>query len=75
LLGKGSVQAILPINNEEYMKITIAEYLLADGNSINRIGIKPDFEIEADVIEVDDKVLEAAKDYLLDKKLFESKVY
>jgi len=73
--GKGSVQAILPINNEEYMKITIAEYLLADGNSINRIGIKPDFEIEADVIEVDDKVLEAAKDYLLDKKLFESKVF
>jgi len=73
--GKGSVQAILPINNEEYMKITIAEYLLADGNSINRIGIKPDFEIDADVIEVDDKVLEAAKDYLLDKKLFESKVF
>ncbi|WP_373034946.1 S41 family peptidase [Sulfurimonas sp.] len=71
--GKGTVQAILPITKEESIKLTIAEYLLADGNSINNIGIKPDYQIDTDVIDGKDTALEAAEDYLSGQNLFKKK--
>jgi len=47
--GKGSVQEIIPIrcgNKECAVKITIALYYLADGKSIQGIGINPDVLVE-----------------------------
>lgn len=40
--GKGSVQQIIPIGNEEALKVTIAQYYLPSGRSIQAVGIKPD---------------------------------
>ncbi len=40
--GKGSVQIILPINNEEAIKLTIARYYLPSGRTIQAKGITPD---------------------------------
>lgn len=71
--GKGYVQAIFPIDEEESVKLTVAEYLLADGNSIHNIGIKPDYEIDADIVDGNDMVLEAAQDYLKNKSAFKKK--
>ncbi|EDZ63837.1 periplasmic protease, S41A subfamily [Sulfurimonas gotlandica GD1] len=71
--GKGYVQAILPIDEEESVKLTVAEYLLADGKSIHNIGIKPDYEIDADIVDGYDRVLEAAQDYLNNKAIFDEK--
>lgn len=42
--GKGSVQAVLPINNErtENIKLTIAKYYLPSGRTIQAVGVTPD---------------------------------
>ena len=42
--GKGSVQAVLPIDNEktENIKLTIAKYYLPSGRTIQAEGVTPD---------------------------------
>ena len=42
--GKGSVQAVLPIDNEktESIKLTIAKYYLPSGRTIQAVGVTPD---------------------------------
>lgn len=44
--GKGSVQAVLPINRDrtENIKLTIAKYYLPSGRTIQATGITPDVE-------------------------------
>ncbi len=44
--GKGSVQSIIPLNNNGAIRLTISKYYLPSGKSISEIGITPDFEIE-----------------------------
>ena len=45
--GKGSVQAVLPIDNErtENIKLTIAKYYLPSGRTIQAVGVKPDIKV------------------------------
>ncbi len=43
--GKGSVQVILPITNEEAIKLTVARYYLPSGRTIQAVGITPDIEV------------------------------
>ncbi|MEX0940506.1 MAG: S41 family peptidase [Candidatus Babeliales bacterium] len=45
--GKGSVQEIIPVSNDCAMKLSIALYYLPNGQSIQGIGIIPDFAIAA----------------------------
>ncbi len=40
--GKGSVQTILPMNNDAALKLTTARYYTPSGRSIQAEGIKPD---------------------------------
>jgi len=42
--GKGSVQAVLPIDNDktENIKLTIAKYYLPSGRTIQAVGVTPD---------------------------------
>jgi carboxyl-terminal processing protease len=72
--GKGSVQAIFNITKQEAIKLTVAQYLLADGNSIDNIGIKPDYQVEADIVDGKDMALKAAKDYLSHQNIFNRKL-
>lgn len=44
--GKGTVQTIEELNNGSILKVTIAKWLTPNGDEINKIGIKPDFEVE-----------------------------
>lgn len=44
--GKGSVQTILPMNDEAALKLTTARYFTPSGRSIQASGIKPDIIIE-----------------------------
>jgi carboxyl-terminal processing protease len=41
--GKGSVQTILPLNNNTAIKLTTARYYTPSGRSIQATGIEPDF--------------------------------
>jgi carboxyl-terminal processing protease len=45
--GKGSVQSIMRISNDEALKITIARYFLSSGRTIQGKGVIPNIEIIA----------------------------
>jgi len=40
--GKGSVQAILPVNKDEALRLTVARYYLPSGRTIQAKGVTPD---------------------------------
>ncbi len=44
--GKGSVQTVLPLNNDHALKLTTALYYTPHGRSIQAEGIKPDIVVE-----------------------------
>ncbi|WP_447754314.1 S41 family peptidase [Pseudomonas nicosulfuronedens] len=44
--GKGSVQTVLPLNNDRALKLTTALYYTPNGRSIQAQGIIPDIEVE-----------------------------
>ncbi|QQS15699.1 MAG: S41 family peptidase [Candidatus Moraniibacteriota bacterium] len=44
--GKGSVQELLPVSKDASLKVTVARWLTPNGEQINKIGIKPDIEVE-----------------------------
>jgi carboxyl-terminal processing protease len=43
--GKGLVQQVLPLQDENLLKLTVAEYLLSGDRAINEKGIPPDVEL------------------------------
>jgi carboxyl-terminal processing protease len=43
--GKGSVQVILPIGQEEALRLTVARYYLPNGRTIQAKGVEPDIEV------------------------------
>ena len=56
--GKGSVQAILPISQDEAIRLTVARYYLPSGRTIQAVGVDPDIEIkQAKIEEIDDDFL------------------
>ncbi len=40
--GKGSVQSVIALNDEQAVKLTVAHYLTASGVKIDKIGVHPD---------------------------------
>ncbi|PIE43529.1 MAG: peptidase S41 [Gammaproteobacteria bacterium] len=44
--GKGSVQTVMPLNEEYGLKLTTARYYTPSGRSIQALGITPDVEIK-----------------------------
>ena len=47
--GKGVIQTVKPIlNGDAYLKITVMKYVTPNKNEINKVGIKPDIELELD---------------------------
>ncbi|HEX4844417.1 MAG TPA: S41 family peptidase [Limnobacter sp.] len=58
--GKGSVQTILPLNNNTAIKLTTARYYTPSGRSIQAKGIEPDFVVtETPTGDVVERVREA----------------
>ena len=48
--GKGSIQTILPLNNEKAIKLTTARYFTPSGKSIQAEGIVPDIWVERSTV-------------------------
>ena len=46
--GKGSVQTVIPMFQDDGLKLTIAKYYTPLGRSIDGTGIEPDVEVELD---------------------------
>lgn len=48
--GKGSVQTILPLNNEKAIKLTTSLYFTPSGRSIQAEGIRPDIRVDRSTV-------------------------
>ncbi len=46
--GKGSVQTVLPMVDNDAVKLTIAKYYTPSGRSIDGVGITPDVQVDLD---------------------------
>lgn len=46
--GKGVIQDVMELEDGSAIKITSQEYYLPDETKINKVGIKPDYEVEYD---------------------------
>ena len=62
--GKGSVQTILPMMDDDAVKLTIAKYYTPSGRSIDGVGITPDIEVQLDENSPVDTQLNKAKEIL-----------
>ena len=49
--GKGSVQVVMPIGEEEALKLTVARYYLPSGRTIQALGVTPDITVHLGKIE------------------------
>ena len=56
--GKGSVQTIVPLNQDGAMRLTTARYYTPSGRSIQSLGISPDIIVEQPAPRTDDEVEE-----------------
>ncbi|MCB9820652.1 S41 family peptidase [Candidatus Nomurabacteria bacterium] len=65
--GKGSVQELIPVTYNTYLKITIAKWLTPNGISISEYGLTPDIEVEYDSNIGLDNQLDYAVNYLNDR--------
>ncbi|MCK2185063.1 S41 family peptidase [Halomonas sp. YJPS3-2] len=50
--GKGSVQQIMPLGDDEALKLTTARYFTPSGRSIQALGIEPDVQVVRGRLEV-----------------------
>lgn len=64
--GKGSVQAVLPMYENDALKMTIAKYYTPGGICIDGVGIEPDYNVELNQSGTDNQ-LEKAVDVLKEK--------
>ena len=44
--GKGSVQSIIPLNNDGAIRLTVSKYYLPSGKSISDVGVTPDIKVD-----------------------------
>ena len=61
--GKGSVQVVMPIGQDEALKLTVARYYLPSGRTIQAVGVTPDISIPLGKIDfVEDTLMLKEKD-------------
>lgn len=65
--GKGCVQHVYRLSQDEAVKITVADYYTPSGTSIHKKGIEPDVVVTFPEHPSKDDQLEAAKRYLQDE--------
>ena len=65
--GKGSVQVILPLYDDDALKLTIAKYYTPSGRSIDGTGIEPDVRVEPQADSAQDAQLLKAIDVMKGK--------
>jgi carboxyl-terminal processing protease len=70
--GKGSVQIVMPIGQDEALKLTVARYYLPSGRTIQAVGVTPDIIAHLNKLEVqEDPILLKERDL---KKHLESEL-
>ncbi len=62
--GKGTVQTVIPLNDDSALRLTTARYYTPDGNFIHELGIQPDIEVEYDSEAEQDNQLQEAIEFI-----------
>jgi carboxyl-terminal processing protease len=73
--GKGTIQDVIPFEDGSTLRLTIAKWLTAKGQDINKNGITPDLEVilsESDLSNKFDAQLDKAKQVLRNSELVSS---
>jgi len=61
--GKGSVQVVMPIGQDEALKLTVARYYLPSGRTIQALGVTPDIIVHLGKIDfIEDPIMLKEKD-------------
>lgn len=64
--GKGSVQSVIPLNDEQAVKLTVANYMTASGRQIDGIGVEPDITLSGSESSWEQQALDLLKPRALD---------
>lgn len=64
--GKGSVQSVIPLNDEQAVKLTVANYMTASGRQIDVIGVEPDIALSGSERSWEQQALDLLKPRALD---------
>ena len=64
--GKGSVQSVIPLNDEQAVKLTVANYMTVAGKQIDEIGVEPDVTLSGNENTWEQQALELVKARALD---------
>ncbi|OLF34830.1 peptidase S41 [Psychrobacter sp. C 20.9] len=64
--GKGSVQSVIPLNDEQAVKLTVANYMTASGRQIDVIGVEPDITLSGSESSWEQQALDLLKPRALD---------
>jgi carboxyl-terminal processing protease len=59
--GKGSVQTILPLSDGSGIRLTTAKYYTPRGESIHKVGVKPDIVVEPKSVKLSEESSSATK--------------
>ena len=70
--GKGTVQELLPLEDETALKVTIAKWILPQGSWISEKGIQPDVEIEISDEEIEKNLEDGTFQAGIDSQLAEA---
>lgn len=62
--GKGVIQSVIPLQDGSVLKLTVSEYFTPKKNKINKVGVKPDYEVELDYENEIDTQLNKAEELL-----------
>lgn len=64
--GKGSVQSVIPLNDEQAVKLTVANYMTASGEKIDEIGVKPDVTLSGNESTWEQQAMDLLKERVLE---------
>jgi carboxyl-terminal processing protease len=67
--GKGIVQTIFPLSDNDAVKLTTAKYFTPNGNYIHGVGIDPDIELEYEYLDPDGETYEKQYDNQIQKAI------
>jgi carboxyl-terminal processing protease len=61
--GKGSVQVVMPVGEDEALKLTVARYYLPSGRTIQAVGVTPDITVPLGKIDfIEDSIMLKERD-------------
>ncbi|MFZ4712289.1 MAG: S41 family peptidase [Bacteriovoracaceae bacterium] len=67
--GKGSVQQVAKIDDQNGVKLTIAQYMTSNGRKIQAVGIKPEVELDDEDPALNNGVKKGGDRYIREKDL------